>query len=55
MTISFAGTGSFQCKLDRKRWRHCKSPVAYRHLGRGKHVFRVRSGGSAATKRFRIR
>jgi hypothetical protein len=34
----------FQCRLDRQRkWRRCSSPKVYRHLKRGRHVFRLRS------------
>jgi hypothetical protein len=32
-----------ECKLDRRRWRECDSPVKLRHLRRGKHRFRVRA------------
>lgn len=33
---------TYRCRIDRRRWRRCSSPRAYR-LGRGKHRFRVRS------------
>ncbi|MGH2975349.1 MAG: PQQ-dependent sugar dehydrogenase [Solirubrobacterales bacterium] len=32
---------TFRCKLDRGRYRTCRSPVRYRGLGLGKHIFRV--------------
>ncbi len=31
----------FRCKLDRRRFRPCRSPRIYRHLKPGKHVFRL--------------
>ncbi len=50
----------FVCKRDRRRYRHCKSPVRY-WADRGRHVFRVRAigvtglRGPVALDRFRIR
>jgi Tol biopolymer transport system component len=32
---------SFFCKLDRKRWKHCASPLKLPRLSRGKHVLKV--------------
>ncbi len=34
---------TFQCKLDKRPWRRCKSPKTYKGLKPGKHVFRVRA------------
>ncbi|HET7591159.1 MAG TPA: hypothetical protein VFK14_13375 [Solirubrobacterales bacterium] len=39
----------FRCKLDRKRWRGCRSPLRLKHLGRGRHVLRVRAVNAAGT------
>lgn len=36
---------TFQCKLDKKPWRRCKSPKTYKGLKPGKHVFKVRAIG----------
>lgn len=33
----------FECRLDRKKFKPCKSPKAYKKLKRGKHVFKVRA------------
>jgi hypothetical protein len=33
----------FQCRIDKRKWQRCSSPKVYRHLKRGRHVFRVRS------------
>lgn len=51
----FAGSGGsagaaveFSCKLDRHRWRACRSPKVYRHLKPGPHTFRVRSVSNGA-------
>jgi hypothetical protein len=35
-----AGT-SFKCKVDRKPWRACASPMRLKRLSRGKHVFAI--------------
>lgn len=34
---------TFECKLDRTKWRRCKSPKKVRRLKRGKHKFKVRA------------
>jgi CSLREA domain-containing protein len=51
----------FQCKLDRRPFRACRSPQEYRHLRHGPHVFRVRAVDPAgnvdptpARRRFRV-
>jgi hypothetical protein len=58
----FRGVGTvagFECKLERRRFRACKSPRRYR-VGKGKHVFKVRAvafGGRRsrpATFHFRV-
>lgn len=45
--VRFTGSGTgrlrFQCRLDRARWRGCRSPLTLRHLHPGRHVFRVRA------------
>ena len=33
----------FECKLDKQRWRRCKSPRGYADLKRGRHTFQVRA------------
>ena len=33
----------FECKLDRKKFKPCKSPKIYKKLKPGKHVFKVRA------------
>jgi hypothetical protein len=33
----------FKCKLDRKRFRGCRSPKLYKHLRHGRHVIRVKA------------
>ncbi|HVS99472.1 MAG TPA: hypothetical protein VHE08_03070 [Solirubrobacterales bacterium] len=38
---------TFYCRLDKARFRRCHSPKVYRHLGRGRHVFRVKSVDTA--------
>lgn len=34
---------TFQCKVDRKPFRNCRSPFTTKRLGFGKHVFKVRA------------
>ncbi len=53
---------SFLCQLDEGPYRGCESPVRYRGLDDGRHVFRVKAADVArnedpvpAKKRFRIR
>jgi hypothetical protein len=46
--FAFDGTGGpgtlqFECRLDRRKWKPCESKKRYRHLGGGKHVFKVRA------------
>lgn len=52
---------TFECKLDKKPFKPCKSPKKYKRLKPGKHVFKVRAtdtGGRvdpvAAKKKFRV-
>jgi len=47
-TVKFKFTASekgakFECKLDRKKFKPCKSPKTYKKLKPGKHVFKVRA------------
>lgn len=52
---------TFQCKLDKKPFKKCKSPKKYKKLKPGKHVFKVRAidpagnvDGSPAKEKFRV-
>jgi hypothetical protein len=51
---------SFECKIDRTRYKPCRSPRTVKRLGKGKHTFMVRaidgSGnvGKAAIDKFRV-
>jgi hypothetical protein len=49
--IATGGTGpaGFECKLDRKPFRACRSPRVYENLKRGRHVFRVRANAGGLT------
>lgn len=50
----------FECKLDKKKFKPCKSPKTYKNLKPGKHVFKVRAvkGGVAdptpAKRKFKV-
>lgn len=37
------GVAGFECKLDSRRLRPCRSPLRFRHLGIGRHLFVVRT------------
>ena len=68
--ITFSGTDAgvsgaqglrFQCKLDRGRFRACRSPKTYRRLKKGRHTVTIRAIDAAgnvdrtpARKRFRV-
>jgi len=51
---------TFQCKLDKGKFKQCKSPKTYKKLKPGKHVFKVRATdkagnvGKPATKKFTV-
>jgi hypothetical protein len=67
VTFAFSGAGGapalrFQCRLDRRPFKTCRSPKAYASLKPGVHVFRVRAIDSLgqidprpASRRFRVR
>jgi hypothetical protein len=38
---------SFQCKLDKRKYKPCHSPKKYKHLSGGKHKFKVRAVDAA--------
>jgi hypothetical protein len=49
-TFRFTSTepgSTFQCKLDGKPWKPCKSPKTYKGLKEGKHVFKVKATDAA--------
>jgi CSLREA domain-containing protein len=41
-----ASRARFQCRLDARKFRRCRSPRTYRNLKPGKHTFRVRAKAS---------
>ncbi|MHB8060519.1 MAG: hypothetical protein ACYDHO_06775, partial [Gaiellaceae bacterium] len=65
-TFSFKGVGgkgklTFQCKLDGRKYKSCRSGKTYRSLKPGRHILRVRARGAngkvdltPASKKFRI-
>src|SRR6185312_4163539 len=49
-TFKFTSTvrgSTYQCKLDKGKFKKCKSPKKYKGLKPGKHVFKVRAVNSA--------
>ena len=34
---------TFECKLDKRKWKSCSSPTKLKHLSPGKHKFQVRA------------
>jgi hypothetical protein len=64
-TIGFADTTEqegtvFVCRVDKQRWRPCRSPVRLKKLSFGRHAFRVKGFNSGiwetkpAVRRFRV-
>jgi hypothetical protein len=50
VTVKFKSTepgSTFTCKLDRKRYKPCRSPKKLKNLDQGKHKFRVRATDAA--------
>jgi hypothetical protein len=59
--VSSEAGSTFQCRLDKKPFKPCRSPKKYKRLKPGKHVFQVRAIDPAgnrdktpATQRFRV-
>ncbi len=59
--VSSEAGSTFQCKLDKKPFKPCRSPKKHKRLKRGKHVFQVRAIDAAgnvdkspAKKKFRV-
>jgi hypothetical protein len=59
--VSSEAGSTFQCKLDKKPFKPCRSPKKYKRLKPGKHVFQVRAIDAAgnrdktpARRRFRV-
>lgn len=59
--VSSEPGSTFQCKLDKKPFKKCRSPKKYKKLKPGKHVFKVRAidaagnvDSSPAKKKFRV-
>jgi len=47
-TDSTGQTGTtFRCKVDRKPWRRCRSPLRLKRLGPGKHVLEIQGTNAA--------
>jgi hypothetical protein len=60
--VSSEASSTFQCRLDKKKFKPCLSPKKYKRLKAGKHVFDVRAIDAAgnkdktpATRKFRVR
>jgi hypothetical protein len=59
--VSTEAGSTFQCRLDRKPFKGCRSPKKYKRLKPGKHVFKVRAIDAAgnvdptpAVRRFKV-
>jgi Right handed beta helix region len=59
--VSSEPGSTFECKLDKKKFKPCRSPKKYKRLKPGKHVFQVRAIDAAgnrdktpATRKFRV-
>lgn len=56
-TSNEAGS-TFQCKVDRKRWKPCSSPLTLKNLKVGKHQVQIRAidvAGNVETSRAKVR
>jgi len=38
---------TFKCKVDRKGWKGCRSPLRLKRLSRGRHVLEIRATNAA--------
>ena len=47
---STVSPSTFECKLDKGKFKKCRSPKTYKKLKPGKHVFKVRAVNSAGVK-----
>ncbi len=59
--VAGESTTTFFCKLDRRRWKVCRAPLKLKHLGRRRHLLKVRAVDAAgnvekrmAKRRFRV-
>jgi CSLREA domain-containing protein len=58
--VSSEAGSTFQCKLDKGKFKNCESPKTYKKLKPGKHVFKVRATDAAGntstvvTRRFTV-
>jgi CSLREA domain-containing protein len=59
--VSSEAGSTFECRLDKKKFKPCRSPKKYKRLKPGKHVFEVRAIDAArnkdktpATRKFRV-
>lgn len=43
----------FRCKLDRRRWKGCRSPLTLKKLNRGKHVLKIRAVNAVGVREAR--
>jgi Periplasmic copper-binding protein (NosD) len=48
--VSSEAGSTFQCKLDKKKFKPCRSPKKYKRLKPGRHVFEVRAIDAAGNK-----
>jgi hypothetical protein len=48
--VSSEPGSTFQCKLDRRKFKPCRSPKKYKRLKPGKHIFEVRAIDAAGNK-----
>ncbi|HEY5816621.1 MAG TPA: hypothetical protein VIS95_09845 [Solirubrobacterales bacterium] len=48
--VSSEAGSTFECKLDKKKFKPCRSPKKYKRLKPGKHVFQVRAVDAAGNR-----
>jgi hypothetical protein len=47
-------SAQFRCRIDRRRWRACQTPLKLRRLGRRRHVVRIKAVDAAGNREHHV-